>query len=377
MAPLDGKHLRTTTKRGGNLLKTYIYPADLFGCGHYRLIWIAQQLKKEGHDIEIVLPGQSNLRGQLDKNGDTISVSAPKDADIIVVQRVTNRHLAQAIPLWRAHGITVILDLDDDLSCIHPANPAFAALHPINGKGNFSWRLAEKAASNCTMVTVSTPALAKRYPSDAGTAVLHNYVPESYVSIKHTDSDVIGWGGAVASHPDDITVIGHALAQLVEEGAHFRIVGPPDGVEQVTCIRDPDAWSASGSVDLKDWPRVLARQIGIGIAPLADTRFNAAKSWLKPLEYAALGIPALMSPRAEYTALHKKGIGLLCKKPRDWERALRELVKNPSLREEMSEEGRAVASEMTIEQNAWRWMEMWEEALHYQQGKKKATVLSN
>src|SRR5689334_24701002 len=42
------------------------------------------------------------------------------------------------------------------------------------------------------------------------------------------------------------------------------------------------------------WPRALSA-LGIGLAPLADSTFNRAKSWLKPLEMAAVGVPCVMS----------------------------------------------------------------------------------
>lgn len=340
-------------------MKIYIYPADLFGCGHIRLIWPAEHLKKMGHDVQIVLPGQADLRGRLDEHGNTVAASAPADADVMVLQRITHRLLAQAIPLWQAKGIKVVMDLDDDLSAIHPSNPAWAALHPKTGKENFSWITAQQAAIKCDLVTVSTPALAKRYGRPGHTAVIPNCIPAKYLRYEHYDSETIGWGGTVASHPDDFTVLGHTLSRLINDGKQFHIVGPPQGVKEV--IHTPEnKWTSSGTVELQDWPWALTQQIGIGIAPLAKTRFNAAKSWLKPLEYASLGIPCVMSPRAEYAELNKKGVGVLCEKPKQWEKVLRELTENEGLRKELSEQGRQAASELTIEGNSWRWLEAWE-----------------
>lgn len=347
-------------------MKVYVYPADVYGCGFYRLIWAAEQLIRDGHDIEIVMPEDNRLYGHMDKNGNTISVTAPKDADVMVMQRITSRNLAQAIPLWRKKGIAVVMDLDDDLAAIHPANPAWKALHPRQGSKSFDWRVAENAARDVSLLTVSTPELARRYAPHGRVAVFDNYIPQSYLDIEHRDSEVIGWGGSIASHPHDFEVIGHALARVVDDGAYFRVVGPDYGVPDATRIKRIGAWSATGSIDLSDWPCTLAYEIGIGIAPLADTRFNAAKSRLKPLEYAALGIPTLMSPRAEYQKLHELGIGKLCSKPKDWERALRLLIKEPSLREDISIRGRQICEGMTIERNAHVVWSAWEEALRLQ-----------
>lgn len=345
-------------------MKFYVYPADQFGCGYFRLIWPAQVLQAMGHDVVIVKPGEGNLRGQVDANGNTIAVSAPKDADAIIMQRITHRQLSQGIKIWRARGIAVIMDMDDDLQAINPNNPAWAALHPTQGKAGFDWRVSADAARDCTLLTTSTPELAARYGQHGRTQVLRNCVPAFYLTNNHQDSEVVGWGGSVASHPGDLEVMGSAMNKLTESGVHFRVVGPDWGVEKAAGVRSN--WSATGSLDMGDWPGRLAQELGVGVAPLADTRFNHAKSWLKPLEYAALGIPAVMSPTPEYSMLNKLGVGRLCRKPKEWERTCRELVRDAGLREHLSQKGREVASVLTYEQRAWQWAEAWTRAVEWE-----------
>ena len=114
-----------------------------------------------------------------------------------------------------------------------------------------------------------------------------------------------------------------------------------------------------------DWPSAVA-ELGIGIAPLADTRFNACKSWLKPVEMSALGVPWVGSPRAEYRRLADMGAGVLADNSRRWFRELDRLRRSPGLRAERSEAGRAVAEGLRLRQNAWRWLEAWDEALRLQ-----------
>lgn len=358
-------------------MKVYVYPADVFGCGYLRLIWASQALISQGHDVTIMMPEghvdalgrkapTNGLRGKMDASGKTVAVTVPKDADVMVLQRITHHALADAIPLWRKHGVAVIVDIDDDLSTIHPSNPAWRALHPTLGKPGFSWKIAEEACKVATLVTVSTPALLQRYAPHGRGAVIYNHIPSRYLDIERVDSDVIGWGGTVMSHPDDLQEVGSALSHLTDAGHALRIVGPADGVESAMRVRH--SWSASGGVDIFQWPQQLSQDIGIGIAPLADTKFNSAKSWLKPLEYASLGIPCVMSPRAEYRRLHELGVGMLARKPRDWERHLRELASSSALREEYSQRARNVASEWTIEANAWKWLEIWDRARQMEQG---------
>lgn len=344
-------------------MKIYIFPADLHGCGHYRLIWPARALQREGHNITIVGPKDRSrmLRGSM--MGDRmIDVSVPDDADVMVFQRVSHRYLVQAIALIRRKGIGVVIDIDDDLSCIHPANPAFTALHPRNGvHADHSWRYTQDACDNATLVTVSTPALLDRYARRAPGRVLYNMVPQHYLQVPHADSDVIGWAGSVHSHPTDLQVMGPAPAQLIQAGHRFKIVGPAQGIHQALGLLSNVQVEATGTLDLRAWPLGVS-SVGIGVAPLADSRFNAAKSWLKMAEYAAVGVPCVGSPRNEYTRLHKLGVGLLARNPNEWKMKLRTLATTPSLRAELSEAGRKVMAEHTIEGNAWRWLEVWSAA---------------
>lgn len=356
-------------------MRVYVYPADTQGCGFTRLIWVSRVLAGMGHRITVVMPGGQSpfnggkspfeIQGQI-QNGRTVAASAPADADVMVFQRVTHRRLSEAIPLFRSRGIAVVMDMDDDLTCIHPSNPAWSALRP-SPDGAFGWDVAQDACRDVTLVTVSTDALAERYAPHGRVAVLRNCLPARYLDIEHTDSDVVGWGGSLASHPDDLTTLGPSMARHTAAGGRFHVVGPPNGIQEFLGVEGN--WSSSGGVHIDQWPYQLASDIGIGIAPLADTRFNAAKSYLKPLEYAFLGIPAVMSPRAEYARLHAEGIGILAKRPRDWERACRELASDPVRRKELSAQGREIAAQHTIEGNAWRWWSAWERAYDIQRGR--------
>lgn len=340
-------------------MRCYVYPADVHGCGSYRLIWPAEALRAQGHDVIIVPPSnRAGLGGGVDADGNLIGVHYPADANVIVMQRLTYDLTAQAVPLLRKAGVAVVVDMDDDLSCIHPANPAFESYRPKPGWPH-SWRNAEQACRDATLVTVSTDALLSRYAPHGRGVALRNCVPAAYLGIPHEDSAVIGWPGSVHSHPDDLQQVGTSVARLVDEGARFRVVGPASGVREA--LRLPGEADATGTVELASYATAVAT-LGIGIAPLADTRFNISKSWLKPIEMSAVGVPWVASPRAEYQRLHREGVGLLAARPKDWYRQLKRLTKDPGLRADMSAAGRALAAKYTIEGNAWRWLDAWEYA---------------
>lgn len=344
-------------------MKAYVYPADTAGCGTVRLIWAANRLRATGHDVVIIPPSSTTgIEGDIDSRTDTIvNVRVPDDADVLVFQRVLLKYIADAIPSIRRAGIGVVVDMDDDLTRIHPSNPAFRAMHPRYADPKRNWGHATRACLNASLVTVSTPALLKTYAPHGRGRVIQNCIPAGFLGIEPFGTDVFGWSGSVQSHPNDAAVVGSSVARLVREGFEFAMVSPATGVRKAFGLEsDP---FATGFVPIADYPLVVAMTIGVGIAPLADTKFNEAKSWLKPLEYAALGIPWVGSPSPEYRKLHREGAGLIARSPDDWYRKVRDLVTSDAYREEQAQAGRAVAAAHTVEAHAWRLWEAWSDAM--------------
>lgn len=357
-------------------MKVVAYPSDRFGCGSFRIIWPGNTLANAGHDVTVV--GADKRAVRLVMEGDTVrDVLVDDGVDVVVMQRTTHAYMAQAVSVMRSKGIAVVVDVDDDLSCIHPSNPAWATHHPGNEgrlKGGqvhrHSWRNLATACRDATLVTASTPALLNVYARHGRGVVLPNYLPDMYYGLPRHDSDVIGWPGSYHSHPNDPEVIGGAVARLVDEGATFVMRGDSKGAGRAFGL---DADPVGGGVPIEEWPRAVA-ELGIGIAPLADTKFNAAKSWLKPLEMSALGVPWVASPRAEYKRLHALGAGVLADRPRTWHRELKRLRESPALRAELSDAGRSVAEQLRLSQHAWRWAEAWERACELQRATPRSAV---
>lgn len=349
-------------------MRVVVYPADTTACGHFRLIWPAQILAAAGHDVEVRPPENRSLKLNIGPDDHVDDVLDVVGADVMVFQRLTHQWMSEAVPLLRAKGIAVVVDVDDDLSTVHPRNPAYTSMHPRNAGRidratgqvhRHSWQHLAAACRAATLVTVSTPALLERYARHGRGHVIYNHLPDTYFGVPHTDSAAIGWPAALASHPDDPSAVGGAVARIVGEGAELRIVGDPVGTGAAFGLtQDPPGRTGLG---LDEWPAAVA-ELGIGIAPLADTLFNTAKSWLKILEMSALGVPWVASPRAEYARLHARGAGALADTPRRWYRELRRLVDSEALRREQAEAGRSVAGSLRLSANAWRWLEAWERA---------------
>lgn len=347
-------------------MKVVVYPADRYGCGSFRMRWPGEACAAAGHDVRVVEPQARKLKVVME--GDTVKDVLDVDADVVVLQRVTHAYMAQAVGIMRAKGVTVVVDVDDDLSSIHPSNPAWKVHRP--GAGLHSWHNVALACRNASLVTVSTPALLDVYARHGRGHVLPNYLPDMYYGLPRTDSDVVGWPGSYHSHPNDPESLGGAVARLVDEGSEFVMRGDPTGAGRAFGLAaDPPG----GPVPIDEWPAAVA-SLGIGIAPLADTKFNRSKSWLKPLEMSACGVPWVASPRAEYKKIHAMGAGVLADRPRVWYRELKRLRESPALRAEMSEAGLAVAEQLRLRDHSWRWQEAWERAYEMQQATPRTAV---
>jgi glycosyltransferase involved in cell wall biosynthesis len=331
------------------------------GCGKYRIVWPTQALVEQGYDVQIILPKERDEFLEVRTFAGAIKdVIIPPDADVIVLQRVTHNLISEAIPLIQAKGVAVVMDVDDDLNKLHDRHPAKMAFESRN---DHDWRNTVAVAHLVDRVVLSADALVPIYAPHGRVSVLKNCVPEWYLDVPRQDSDVIGWGGSVHSHPTDLQVMGNSIQRLTDEGLTFRVVGPGDDVKRILRLKNEP--HITGPVEMDEaWPWMLS-SLGVGVAPLADSPFNRSKSWLKPLEMAAVGVPCVMSPRIEYSSIMEQGIGTVAHKGKDWYDNLRHLADSPSLRQEFSERGREVARKWTIEANAWRWMEAWEEALKF------------
>lgn len=345
-------------------MKIYVYPAGLDGCGYYRLIWPAMILKQMGHDVTLVMPKdrnnpQTSITGKL--SGETLlDITVPEDADVMVMQRVTHKYLHQGIEIIRKKGIAVVVDMDDDLGRVHPSNPAFTWLKPGN-TGEHTWDNGLHACETATLVTTSTPQLLNVYARKAPGRVIRNMLPAQVLQIppRSQDSELFGWTGALHSHPNDPIVMGSSVQRLTREGFEFGLVGNPDNVAKAFGVDDL-SW-CTGILPIEQWHEGLAH-LHVGVAPLADTMFNASKSWLKPLELAAVGVPPVMSPRREYREINRLGVGVMADSPKDWYRHVKRLMTDEAYWTEVAERSKAAVTGLTIEQNAWRWLEVWTEA---------------
>jgi Glycosyl transferases group 1 len=113
--------------------------------------------------------------------------------------------------------------------------------------------------------------------------------------------------------------------------------------------------------DVDQYLAAVGEQFDMGLAPLRIDRFNTCKSWLKPLEYAARGVHAVVSPSDEYVRL---GMGRRARAARDWAKAVATAVDDAGKRREQAVRDReAVLAGHLTEHTAPRWADAWQRAL--------------
>jgi len=350
-------------------VKVLAYPADQGGCGFYRLIAACRALIRDGHDVDYVLddePAHRQLQAQWYEDDDgrhhVVDVVAP-DADVVVFQRPLAAKMTKAIPMLQAKGVRVVVEVDDDFEHISPRNVSWPMvqphLHPARNKV-----LLRRACEAADLVTVSTPALARLYGAHGRCVVVPNCVPESYLRIRQEAHDgiFVGWSGSIDTHPDDLQVTGTGVARAIRAtGATMAVVGTGKGVRKALGLAEVPL--TSGWRSLTDYPEALA-QFDVGIVPLELSLFNEAKSYLKGLEMAAVGVPFVASPTGPYRELAERGAGVIAESPRQWEGLVKRLVRDTGYREELAHRGREAAATMTVERNAHRWLEAWESVVN-------------
>lgn len=343
-----------------------VYPADLGGCGYYRITWPARALQAQGHEsVDVVMPDEPEERQiqaqwlRRDGGHDELLGVAPMDADVVVLQRPLTDTLAQAVPMLQRQGIKVVVEIDDDFEAISRRNVSWSHVQPhLHPRRNKAWLAA--ACAQADLVVCSTLALAERYGSHGRVRVVRNRVPAAYLDIERPTIDApasIGWSGSTETHPDDLQVTGGGVARAVRAtGATFAVVGTGRGVRQRLGLAEHPV--ACGWQPIEHYPIAMA-QFDVGIVPLELTAFNAAKSSLKMMEMAALGVVPVVSPTPENLRLWGEAVGIVADSPRRWEGILKRLVRDDDYRTELAERSRGVMRRHTIEGNADEWLAAW------------------
>ncbi len=114
------------------------------------------------------------------------------------------------------------------------------------------------------------------------------------------------------------------------------------------------------------------------VAPLVDDAFNRSKSYIKYLDYGALGLPCAFSGIGVFEDVVRNGEnGLIVRDPSDWYSALRLLATDKSLRTRMGAAARRdVEANHTLAAQAYRHKELWAQIAALPEVRSSSTIVS-
>ncbi len=197
----------------------------------------------------------------------------------------------------------LIYDLDDDLFDLPRSHPDAATLRP---RARVVQRLVQEAGT----VWVSTPALARRLPMRGP---MRSWCPTRSMSgfgSMRPDADAHRGGPmrvlfmGTATHDADFALVEPALERLhaaFPGRIHFDMLGVSARANLPGWVHRP-ALPPSATASYPGFVSWMCRHHGwdVGIAPLVDTPFTAAKSAIKAMDYAALGLAVVASDVGPY-----------------------------------------------------------------------------
>jgi len=265
-------------------------------------------------------------------------------------------------------GVAVIYEMDDDM-----VSEDF--VRRIMYKEGYGLQYARRrtkwirhSIQACDGVTVSSQRLATmvRTVTDKPVRVVENYIDlEWFQNIQRMNERwvpplTIGWAGG--ARPDsDVDNMAVAWARIAERypDVHFVVQGhhSPAIYDRVP----GDRISALKWMPISSYPAGMSN-IDIGCCPLADSKFNRAKTYIKAMEYAASGAPVVASPTVYDKIIDHGENGFIATTADEWEEYLSALVESEDLRKRISGAlFEKVEQQHNIERESWRWLEAWTE----------------
>jgi len=261
------------------------------------------------------------------------------------------------IEAYQSVGCRVVVDEDDDMSCVPRAN-----LHQPTPEMLRSHDAAIRAADG---LIVTTPRLQEVYgPLARRSWVVPNLMAEWVYDIRPTiirrDLGIVrvGWAGVPSVHAHDLNWLRPGSEQGFA-GATLSTVGDMSSPKFLGWLGPMERFGWQSSPEI--FYRLMARA-DIGIVPLdngENLAFNTAKSHLKALEYAALGKPVVATRLPEQANIVIDGeTGFLADDPLTFAARVRQLVGDPDLRERMGAAARRQAEKFSIPAGIGRWEEI-------------------
>lgn len=257
--------------------------------------------------------------------------------DITVIARQYLPMAFKAIKDKRARGIWVVGDLDDDIESTPTGNPAWKAYSPamIRAEEERKRKNGELGHDEhvlntrkwlytffrcCDAVTVPTEVLAARMRKhNRRVYVLPNYINDMVLRCPSKPYESkqkfrILWTGS-SSHAVDMGPFYAAIQRILDEFSHVVYVQVGTGIpgedklpKGRVEIYPATQWTGAYTACDQYYALLSKLPAQVAVCPLADNRFNEAKSWLKAIEYGAFGYSPILQDSPPYRALLGAGL---------------------------------------------------------------------
>lgn len=318
-------------------------PADIEGCGHYRVIQPLRALREAGM-VEGVL-----FNGYLE-----ISELARQDPDVVILQRQVGEPRLEAMRRMKALSRAFkVYELDDYLPNL-PLKNAHREHMPKD-----ILKTVRRGLGMVDRFVVSTPALAEAFAGlHSDIRVAENRLPAHWWnvlperSLERGRRPRIGWAGG-ASHTGDLELIADVVRELADEVDWVFMGMYPFALRQHIHHFQP-------GVPIDHYPAALAAlDLDLALAPVEQNLFNECKSNLRLLEYGACGYPVIASDVRCYQG--NLPVTLVKNRYRDWIGAIREHLADPAAAAAKGAALREVVRRdwMLTGRNLDQWREAW------------------
>ncbi len=252
--------------------------ADVYGCGHYRIIQPALAMGEAGL-IDVAITANLLLPAALERH-------AP---DAIVLQRQTTPERIEAMRRIKAFSRAFkVYELDDYLPKLPMKNKYRQDM------SRDILKLLRQGLGTVDRFLVSTEALKEAFAGlHPDIRVIENHLPVSWWGDlqsrrRISDKPRVGWAGS-ASHGGDLEMIADVVRELANEVDWVFFGMCPDKLR-------PHVHEYHAGVPIAQYPQKLASlDLDLALAPVEDNLFNQCKSNLRLLEYGACGFPVVCS----------------------------------------------------------------------------------
>jgi glycosyltransferase involved in cell wall biosynthesis len=277
------------------------------------------------------------------------------DYDVVVLQLVHGRRWLDRIAELQRAGVTVLYEIDDDLHAV-AAEPGHEF---ARGFGPDRLRAHEAAMRACDGLICSTEVLAERYAElNDRRIVCPNGIdlPRYPHPLPERDTVTIGWAGGTGHERALRPWLSEVAAVLdARPQTRFLTVGQPFGRELAGRFGEARA-RAIPFAGIDTYPAAMAA-FDVALAPAAPSPFFAAKSDLRFLEAAALGLPVIADP-AVYPTVVDGETGLHASTPAQAREHMLALVDDAPLRHRLGAAARSyVERERAMPVAARRWQD--------------------